>query len=96
MKIEKDKILHFLVCFMIALVFSVIVAHTMYCLTPEAPGLRTLLGAAAGFVVAMLIGIEKEWHDANQPGNHFCWKDILADVIGAIVGSMGGFVSYLI
>lgn len=96
MKIENDKILHFIVCFKIAFVFSVIGSYAMYCLTSEAPGLRTLMGATVGFVITMLIGIEKEWHDSNQPGNHFCWKDILADVAGAIVGCMGSFVSYLV
>lgn len=96
MKIENDKIMHFLVCLTIAFIFSTIGANAIYKLAPDAPGMRTLLGAALGFVVAMLIGVEKERRDAKKQGNHFCWKDLLADTLGAVVGCLGGFISYLI
>lgn len=36
--------------------------------------------AVAGAV--LMIGILKEWYDSRQPGNHWCWWDILSDIIG--------------
>lgn len=95
MKIEKDKLMHFLVCLAVAFFFSCLGTNVVYRLAPEALGLRILMGAAAGFVAAMLLGIEKEVDDSRMAGNHFCWKDLLADILGAAVGSLGGFVSYL-
>ncbi len=36
--------------------------------------------------VTISLGIGKEIRDARQPGNHFCWKDLCADVLGVAVG----------
>lgn len=38
-------------------------------------------------ILAICIAVLKEWYDAEIEGNHFCWKDIVADVAGIIVGS---------
>ena len=56
----KDKILHFLVCFVAAIISPMF-----------------SLGLALG----------KEYGDSKAPGNHWCWWDILADVIGLVAGS---------
>ena len=38
-------------------------------------------------ILAICIAVLKEWYDAEIECNHFCWKDILADAIGIVVGS---------
>jgi len=39
-----------------------------------------------GLAAAMIIGFSKEIIDSQEKGNHFCWWDLLADAIGAVVG----------
>ncbi|MCQ2232046.1 MAG: hypothetical protein MJZ30_09395 [Paludibacteraceae bacterium] len=44
-------------------------------------------------IVGVLASFAKEVYDSRQSGNHWCWKDLLADTIGILVG---GAVHYLI
>ena len=39
-------------------------------------------------IVAIIAAVGKEIYDSKQKGNHFCWKDIVADLIGIILGSI--------
>lgn len=39
-------------------------------------------------VIVIMAAIGKEIYDSKQQGNHFCWKDIVADGIGIILGSI--------
>lgn len=39
-------------------------------------------------IIAIIAAVGKEIYDSKQEGNHFCWKDIVADVIGIILGSI--------
>lgn len=39
-------------------------------------------------ILAIVAAIGKEWYDMKQNGNHWCWKDIVADVVGIIVGTI--------
>lgn len=39
-------------------------------------------------IIAIIAAIGKEIYDSKQEGNHFCWKDIVADGIGIILGSL--------
>lgn len=39
-------------------------------------------------LVGVLAGIAKEAYDAHKEGNHWCWKDILADAVGVVLGSV--------
>lgn len=39
-------------------------------------------------ILAIIAAIGKEIYDSKQQGNHFCWKDIVADLIGIILGSI--------
>lgn len=39
-------------------------------------------------ILAIVAAIGKEWYDMKQNGNHWCWKDIVADAVGIIVGSV--------
>lgn len=35
-----------------------------------------------GIGISFSLGLSKEFHDMRQPGNHFCWKDVAADILG--------------
>lgn len=39
-------------------------------------------------LVAVMCAMGKEWRDMKQNGNHWCWKDIVADVVGVVLGSI--------
>lgn len=38
--------------------------------------------------IAILAAMGKELYDQQQPDNHFCWKDVVADVAGIAVGTI--------
>lgn len=38
-------------------------------------------------LLSLIAAIAKEAYDMKQNGNHWCWKDIVADAAGIIVGS---------
>ena len=76
MKIAKDKWLHFGVCTLIALIVGVLIGL-----------INIYAGALAGLASALSAGIAKEYGDSKAHGNCWSWGDILADVIGAIVGA---------
>lgn len=38
-------------------------------------------------LLALIAAIAKEWYDHHQTGNHWCWKDIVADAAGILIGS---------
>jgi hypothetical protein len=75
--IPLDKLLHFDACmfiaFFVAKIFSLI--------------LPKWIGALIGFTVAMIFGVLKEIYDSKGYGN-VEWKDIKADLIGAVTGSL--------
>lgn len=39
-------------------------------------------------IIAIIAAIGKEIYDSKQQDNHFCWKDIVSDGIGIILGSI--------
>jgi uncharacterized protein YfiM (DUF2279 family) len=39
-------------------------------------------------IVAAVVAIAKEVHDERTEGNHWCWKDIVADVVGVVLGTV--------
>ena len=43
-------------------------------------------------ILAIVAAIGKEWYDMKQNGNHWCWKDIVADVVGIIVGTVAHII----
>lgn len=96
MKISIDKILHFIVCLIIAFIVSTVMANLVYQFAPNDPGTRAATSYVAALFVALAIGVWKESRDKKQQGNHFCWRDIIADIVGALIGSCGAFVTYLI
>ena len=43
-------------------------------------------------LVAIVLAIIKEVYDHHQPNNHWCWKDILADAVGVVLGTVVHFL----
>ena len=39
-------------------------------------------------IVAVVVAVAKEVHDDGTEGNHWCWKDILADAVGVVLGTV--------
>ena len=95
-RIPTDKVLHFIVSLILAILASTFIANAIYNLMPDNPGARTATAYGAALFVTLAIGVCKELGDRKQAGNHFCWYDLAADAIGAVLGSFGAFVSYLI
>lgn len=87
MKIAKDKWQHFIVCLIVAAIIATIVANT--CALP-------LSSCTAGFLGATACGLGKEYGDSKAYGNTWSWPDVLADIAGAAVGCLAGFVALLI
>ncbi|MEG0560014.1 MAG: hypothetical protein RRY02_09890 [Muribaculaceae bacterium] len=81
MKIEKDKYVHGVVCMACAIGVGLIFAWY-----------SVMVAMAAGFIASMCLGLGKEYGDMHSTGNHWCWGDILADAIGAIVGCLVVFI----
>ena len=82
-----DKILHFSFCCACAIIVSTFIAH--FCTSPT-PAIL------AGFLSAFALGIGKEFGDYRAKDNTWSNNDLLFDIAGAVVGSMGGFVQLLI
>ncbi len=75
----SDKKLHAFVCFCIAAIVGALAAHI--------PPHKEWLAMLMAFTVAVVVGLWKEIRDRKQKGNHFCWWDFIADIIGALLGS---------
>lgn len=92
-KIPTDKLLHLLVCFIIALVvwlFSgLIIPDWSFVLI-------VLIRTAISFVVAALFSFGKEIYDSLQEGNHFCKNDLRWDAIGTALGCGVGIIHFII
>lgn len=95
-KVPSDKVLHFIVSLVLAILVSTVITTAIYNLMPDNPGARTATAYGAALFVTLAIGVWKEAHDRKQAGNHFCRKDLAADAVGAVLGSLGAFASYLI
>lgn len=67
MKIRKDHVLHFSVCFFLMIPFLIIAQFVP-------------IFALIGAIITLGIGVWKEIHDIKTTG--FDWTDILADLAG--------------
>lgn len=79
---------HAVVCLAIAAVVAMVLAHTCV-----GNGVTPVLGGLSAGVAA---GLGKEYGDSKAEGNHWCWTDVLADVLGSMVGCQLGWVALLI
>ena len=74
-----DKLLHIFVTFCIAALIGIFAAYIPPC--------KEWAAALVAFTVAIAVGVWKEFRDRRQKGNHFCVWDIVADIVGAALGS---------
>jgi uncharacterized protein YfiM (DUF2279 family) len=42
--------------------------------------------------LGIIAAIAKEAYDMKQNGNHWCWKDIVADAVGIIIGTVAHII----
>jgi len=80
--IAKDKKLHFICCMLIALATTILIGVLS----------NWYAGSLAGLLTAMGTGVGKEYGDKINPYNKWDWYDILADLIGTIVGITIGII----
>lgn len=74
--IEKDKILHFVVCAIATLLAGTLAWVLAGSLT---------WGCITGTTFAAGLTLGKEYGDKNATGNHWCWCDLLADFGGILL-----------
>ncbi|MBN8705140.1 MAG: DUF2279 domain-containing protein [Bacteroidetes bacterium] len=70
-----DKIKHVTLSYVLTVAGTVVIKKETQSPNPEIP-------AAAG---VLLLGIGKEIRDSFQPGNHFCFKDLVWDAAGLLL-----------
>lgn len=88
MKVSRDKILHFAVCAVVALILAIVIAL----LSKD-----FLCSAVAGIYSGTAIGVGKEYGDYKAVGNRWDWYDMVADILGAIAGAAaGGLLTFVI
>lgn len=86
-KVGTDKVIHLLVCAIIAqnvATYDVTIFHR-----------ETIVAAALGVIVAIFIGIGKEVVDFFRNGL-FEFKDLKFDCYGAILGGLLAFISLIV
>ena len=77
--IGTDKYMHFLVCEVLAWLIARVLRLC---------GVDQWAAMAVGFGVAVAVGVSKELYDRYVQHEVFDWQDIVADVIGAVVGAI--------
>ena len=73
-----DKAQHF----MGSLISTVLVHQILF----RSAGLEKMTSRQMAVGFSFSLGVLKEVRDSRQPGNHFSWKDLLADAAGIAVG----------
>lgn len=89
--IPRDKLLHFVVSALLALSISSILSNVLI----NKVGSATVVSYVGALMMTLGVGVLKELRDRKEAGNHFYWNDLVADVTGAVFGSLGAFVTYL-
>ncbi|GAB4335738.1 MAG: hypothetical protein Kow0037_16110 [Calditrichia bacterium] len=51
-----------------------------------AQGYSSQKSQLTGAGISISLGLVKEFRDRKRPGNHFCWKDLVADLAGISAG----------
>lgn len=84
-KFDKNSLLHIFLCFILSAGFGALIS-----LIPP----HNVWGTScSALVLTMCIGIIKEYQDSKGFCNHFCTTDLLADFIGALIGSAVAWLS---
>lgn len=86
MKIARDKKLHFTVCLLVAACVAAVEVRV---------GAGALGACVAGFLSGTACGVGKEYGDYCNPNSKWDNYDLLADALGALVGSSVGLFALL-
>lgn len=86
-KIPKDKKLHFGYSYIIAFICGLI---------SLAINMNALQIFYSGFTISCAAGFGKEYGDKLSPSNKWDWNDIIADMVGAILGVGSILILYVI
>ena len=87
MKIQRDKLMHFGVCAIVS-VLAMILMRVI-----AAP---LAVAALSAILISVCLGVGKEYGDMANPYNSWDWKDFLADVVGAVIGTAAMMPLWLI
>lgn len=82
-----DKVCHYLVCLLISLLTILTMSMLM--------GVSTWISGIVGFIITVIIGILKEVYDSKH-GGIFDKRDLTADIIGGISGTVIGVIFILL
>lgn len=78
---KTDKIIHLVCCLIAAILVTVLFGIIS----------SSYISVLSGFVAAVCLAIGKEMGDYFNPNSKWDWYDLLAGVIGALVGSQIGW-----
>lgn len=87
MKIQKDKVKHFVICCIVAvcaMVFFRLIASPLN------------VAVVASLIIGLALGVGKEYGDKANPYNKWDWFDLLVDAIGAVVGTLISSILWLL
>ena len=76
---SRDKEYHFMAGFIGTTAISGTVRNSF-----DSPRHKSAEIASSGMIA---VGALKETYDSRQPNNHFCWKDLTANVLGIVLGA---------
>ena len=65
-KVPTDKVLHFIVSLILAILASTFIANAIYNLMPDNPGARAATAYGAALFVTLAIGVWKEARDRSH------------------------------
>ena len=77
---SEDKFHHFTASFLGTMFLSQVSMNMVV----DDHGHASLVGS----LIMVSIGLVKEFSDENKPNNHFCWKDLTANFVGASFGTV--------
>ena len=78
---KTDKIIHLVCCLIAAILVAVLFGIIS----------SSYISVLSGFVAAVCLAIGKEMGDYFNPNTKWDWYDLLAGVVGALIGSQIGW-----
>lgn len=78
---KKEKIIHLVCCLIVAILVAVLFSIIS----------SSYISVLSGFVAALFFAFGKEIGDYSNPESKWDWYDLLAGLIGALVGSQIGW-----
>lgn len=83
-----DKVCHFCICVIISIIIGGIIFRTTEGATP-------IVCAGCGLISSFIVGVLKEYYDSASGNGVFDLKDLLADMLGGLAGSIIFFLLFV-